>query len=534
MIARAGQRRQALPISTNAMEQFHQQLLNPASYPEATDTVSFKETHISRIYLTDRHAYKLKKPLDLGFLDFSSLEKRRHFCLEEVRLNRRYTSGVYLGVLPLRRSNGRVSFGGDGEIIDYAVQMRRLPEERMLNRLIEAEAPELPDAMPRLAAALRTVVAQSPVCSAEPAANLEVVRQNCLENFRQTRPAIGAALIEEAHTLVRRATCTDLEELAELMLAREAEGFVRDGHGDLHTANICMTEPICIYDCIEFNRRFRVADIAADLAFLLMDLEFLGRRDLAATLCRHFPVHQADHDLKRLLIFYKRYRAWVRGKVDAILAVDPDASPSTRRRGEQLARRYFNLALGYQLQPTLFLTAGLMGTGKTTLARALAATTGASHLRSDVVRKQLAGVPADQPCLDAYASGLYNGEMTARTYTALFEKTARLLAAQNSVVVDASFAAAGDRRRFLELADQTGCPAWLLHVQCPDSLTLHRLSRRRGDASDGRVELFPRQKADFSPINEATRVVTVDTSLLVDYNVQLILCRAITDRERPT
>ena len=514
------------------MEQFHQQLLDPSSYPEETRAVTFKETHISRIYLTDSHAYKLKKPLDLGFLDFSTLEKRHHYCREEVRLNRRYTTGVYLGVVALRRHNGKISFGGDGQVIDYAVQMRRLPEDRMLNRLIEADAPDLQEAMPQLGMALITLLDRSEVCRDEPVCNIDVVRENCTENFRQTRPAIGIALSEEAHTLSRRATEADLEELAELMLAREAGGLVREGHGDLHTANICLTEPICIYDCIEFNRRFRVADVAAELAFLIMDLEFLDRRDLAEMLCAHYQAHSADRDFMRLLPFYKRYRAWVRGKVDAILAAEPEASQATRRNAAQLARRYFNLALGYQLEPALFLTAGLMGVGKTTLARALARATGARHLRSDVFRKQLAGLPIEQPCRDDYATGLYSQEMTDRTYTELFNTTAGLLATECSVIVDASFAAENERRRFMDLADQVGRPVWLMHLECPDAVTLTRLDRRSDDASDGRRELFARQKAGFSQITSTRQVVTVDTSRHVDYNVQSILCWVLANQER--
>lgn len=516
------------------MEQFHQQLLDPTSYPEATRAVSFKETHISRIYLTDTHAYKVKKPLALGFLDFSTLEKRHHFCREEVRLNRRYTRGIYLGVIPLCQRNGQVAFGGRGQIIDYAVRMQRLPEERMLNRLIAAGASELPGAMPHLATALIAVAEQSPVCRNEERANLEVVKENCAENFHQTLPAVGTVLTSEAHQLAWRAAASDLENLADLMMAREAGGFVRDGHGDLHTANICLTDPICIYDCIEFNRRFRVADVAADLAFLLMDLEFLGRRDLAAILDRHYQSLSKDPDCRRLLPFYKSYRAWVRGKVDAILANDMEASRVTRRRAAEMARSYFNLALGYQLQPTLFLTAGLMGVGKTTLARALAGATGACHLRSDVVRKQLAGLPATKPCHAAYATGLYSRQMTTRTYAALLEATESQLAAGSSVIVDASFAAADDRRRFLTLADRMRRSAWLVHLTCPESLILKRLNRREDDASDGRAALFDRQKDDFSPLTAIEHMVTVDTSRPVDYNVQLILCKALNDRERPS
>lgn len=514
------------------MNHFHEHLLDPSAYPEEPREVAFKETHISRIYLTDSHAYKLKKPLNLGFLDFSTLEKRRHYCHEEVRLNRRFTTDIYLGVVTLRENKGVLAFGEHGRIVDYAVQMRRLPEQLMLNRLVKAQSPQLSSDMLRLGEALRSLLAKSEICRNQAVRNAEVVRQNCLENFDQTVPAIGTLLSAAAHNLMREITLRKLDNLQELMLEREARGWVRDGHGDLHTANICMTEPVCIYDCIEFNRRFRVADVIADLAFLIMDLEFLGRWDLADSLARHCRESVGSLDCDRLLPFYKSYRAWVRGKVDALLANEAAADGKTRDEAARLARRYFNLALGYQLKPTVFLTAGLMGVGKTTLARALAAATGARHLQADVVRKQLAGVPAQQPCRDDFGTGLYSDEMTARTYAELFRLTAGHLAEQCSVIVDASFARDEQRRSFVALAGEVGTTAWLVHLACPDVEALTRLEHRRNDASDGRMELFARQKAAFQPITAGGRVVTVDTSLAVDYNVQSLLCRALSDQEQ--
>ncbi len=514
------------------MGQFHQQLLDPSTYPEVTRSVAFKETHISRIYLTDQYVYKLKKPLNLGFLDFSTLEKRRHFCHEEVRLNQRFSTDIYLGVVELRLRRGKVCFGRQGELLDYAVHMRRLPESRMLNRLIETDSPGLAEDMTRLGVALHALMDQAEACRNETVRNLDVVKQNCAENFLQTRAAVGTILSAEGHALMEQVTQRDLSELAEIIRRREIEGFVRDGHGDLHTANICMTDPICIYDCIEFNRRFRVADITADLAFLLMDLEFLGRRDLADILLAHYLNYREDPDVMSLLPFYKRYRAWVRGKVDAMLATSADASEATRNTSGELARRYFNLALGYLLKPTLFLTCGLMGVGKTTLARALAAATGATHWRSDVVRKQLAGLPQEQACLDDFDAGLYQQAMTERTYHELFKRAAKLLAAQCSVIVDASFAREAERQRFMHLADQSGCPVWLVHLECPEAVALARLDSRRGDASDGRRELFAKQREGFDQLTAVGHIVKVDTSLPVDYNVQSLLCTVLTDQEQ--
>ncbi len=516
------------------MDQLHHQLLEPSAYPEATQAVDFKETHISRIYLTDSHAYKLKKPVDLGFLDFSTLEKRRHFCYEEVRLNRRFTSGIYMGVVELRQLNGKVCIGDRGRLIDYAVQMHRLPETRMLDHLIEAASTELSAAMPQLGKAVHKVLEQAETCRHEAVRNAEAVRRNCEDNFNQTISAIGSSLTSEAHKLMQSATQRDLVDLERVMLEREAKGFVRDGHGDLHTANICMTDPICIYDCIEFNRRYRVADIIADLAFLLMDLEFRGRRDLAEELMTQYKSQAATPHFEKLLPFYKQYRAWVRGKVSAMLATDPDTTTETREHAKKQACRYFNLALGYRIKPTLFLTSGLMGVGKTTLARALADATGAKHLRSDVARKQLAGLPEEQASKDAFGRGLYTPELTKKTYEVLFQTAAEFIISQQSVIVDASFAKEDQRKRFIRLATQAGCPAWLLHLECPDDVTLQRLDQRVDDASDGRRELYAWQKAGFSHFQAKNYVVTVDSTRAVDYNVQSLLCRALASQEQFT
>lgn len=514
-----------------AMNRFHQQLLEPSAYPETTKAVAFKETHISRIYLTDRHAYKLKKPLNLGFLDFSTLQKRHHYCNEEVRLNRRFANDTYLGVVTLRQQQEKIVFGSRGKLLDYAVKMRRLPEERMLNRLIETGAPALLHAMPQLYTALHRIMAVAETCHNESVRNVEVVKHNCEDNFSQTVSAIGITLTAEAHALMHKATQNDLKVLEGVILERETKGFVREGHGDLHTANICMTDPICVFDCIEFNRHFRVADIVADLAFLIMDLEFRDRRDLADTLTIHYQESSGDQDFAQLLPFYKQYRAWVRGKVETILTIDSQASTESREKAKKRAYRYFNLALGYRIKPTLFLFSGLMGVGKTTLARGLAQATGAIHLRSDIIRKQLAGVSEEQHCLDDFNTGVYSHELTEQTYKAIFRSAEEAFSRQNSVVIDASFASNDERERFMRLASQAGYPAWLLALECPDDVALERLDRRTGDASDGRRELYSRQKANFNNIAVANHVVTVDTTRPVDYNVQSLLCRVLTGQE---
>lgn len=514
------------------MDAFHQILLDPKTYPEKTTHVDFKETHISKVYLTDSYAYKFKKPLNLGFLDFSNIKKRQHYCLEEVRLNRRFSPKIYLGVVELFKHQNNLSLGhGPGKIIDYAVKMQRLPEQLMLDQMIAADEPGLASEMPRLAEALYNALENAEKCTNEPQRNAETVKRNWNENFLQTKDAVGSSLMAKAHKLMQKATEQDLTELQGLMTKREAKGFVRDGHGDLHTANICMTDPVCIYDCIEFNRRFRVADVVADLAFLIMDLEFRARRDLGEKLLASYQGWSIDHDLNRLLPFYKRYRAWTRGKVNSILAGEMNATSKARDDAGQMASRYFNLALGSLLSPTLFITTGLMGVGKSSLSRNLSCIIGAHHLRSDVIRKELYNIPEEQMHFDSFGSGLYNNDKTERTYEELFKRAQDLLVMNQHVVVDASFSRQLERRRFLEMAFNKGFPAILLHVYCADEIALQRLNRRGKDASDGRKEIYFDQKTSFEPIGPRDNPVGIDTSNSIDYNVQSILCQALNDRE---
>lgn len=513
-------------------QEMHQQLLDPATYPEPTGCVEYRETHISRVYLTDHYAYKLKKPLALGFLDFSTLERRGFFCAEEVRLNRRFAPDTYLGVARLQMDQGILRFNGRGSLVEYAVHMRRLPDERMLDRLIDDASPDLPDEIERLARHLAPLLGTSAICRNEAdGAHAEVVRGNCEENLAQTLPVIGRTLSAQAHRVMTEITRSQLARLEPIFAAREKHGYVRDGHGDLHARNICMTDPIRIYDCIEFCRRFRVDDIAAELAFLLMDLDFRGRRDLSERFLATYQDDASDPDLFSLLPFYKSYRAWVRGKVEALLADEPEVAPELRQQAIERSRRYFNLAIGYHVPPLLLLTAGLMGVGKSTFARALAGALGAELLRSDVIRKELAARATDSRHAEAFGEGLYAPAMTARTYAELLQQAERLLGRGKTVVVDASFARQADRRDFLALASRLAIPARLLHLHCEKATAMARLDQRQAegrDASDGRRELFEAQAAVFDPFPGGPGTIAIDSSAAVDYNVQNILCQLLT------
>ena len=514
----------------------HRALLRPEAYPEETGLIGHRETHISRLYFTDRHVYKIKKPVDFGFLNFTTLDRRRFYCYEEVRLNQRFCPGTYLDVVEIRKTAQQYRVGGEGEIVDYAVRMKRLPEERMLVHLLQAADPSLPAEMQRVGRRIALLHRASEIVRSDGGrSDLDTLRHNWQENFTQTAPFVGHTLCacgqEECTAYVERFIAAH----ASLLLQRQEQGCVRDGHGDLHAEHICLTDPVCIYDCIEFNRRFRVADVVADLAFLLMDLDFRERRDLGSiTLAAYSKACKADRELPLLLPFYKVYRAWVRGKVESLLAADAAAEAEARNAAAGRSRRYFSLALGYLCPPVLVMTCGLMGVGKTTVARSLAAALGATLLRTDELRKTLAGLPATASKPEQFGAGIYSAEMTAKTYDLLLERSLAALAAGESVIADAAFSRRAERERFAAAAKRMGFPWLIALMECPTDTALERLDRRQAmgrDASDGRRELFANQAATFEPPAETENIIRIDTAGDVDYNVQRILC-AIIERDR--
>lgn len=509
-------------------EPLHTAMLHPETYPEKTGPIEFRETHVSRLYFTDRHVYKVKKPVDFGFLNFMTLDRRRFYCHEEVRLNRRFCPGTYLGVVDIRRSGQKIRVAGEGSVLDYAVFMERLPEDRMLNRLLEHDQADLPEEMERLARRLAQLHGESPICRRNGGtSNLEVVRLNWRENFDQTAEAVGETLAVEAYDLCKAYVEQFLDTHSDLFLEREEKGFVREGHGDLHADHICLTEPIRIYDCIEFNRRFRVADIASDLAFLLMDLELRGRHDLSTALLSTYLSHLEDRqDFRRLLPFYKLYRAYIRGKVESFLGSDRSAEEEHRRQGRQRARRFFNLALAYLCPPSLIITCGLMGTGKTTLAGKLAELLQGSLLRSDILRKKLAGIEASDRSTEPFGRGIYSKAFTKKTYDGLLEEAMAVVKNGRTAVVDASFADRRERELFRQAALRAGVPFLLMWVKCDEETALDRLDRREAagrDASDGRRELYRQQVEAFDPVSETEDPIRVDTRNELDYTVHFAL-----------
>jgi aminoglycoside phosphotransferase family enzyme len=323
-------------------------LLQPHAYSHPAERIELRETHISWVILAGPYVYKVKKPVDLGFLDFTTIDRRAADCADEVRLNRRLCPDVYLGVIEIVERDGSYFVGGPGRPVEPAVWMRRLPDEGMLPSLLAREAvgPELVRSIGRRLAAFHAEAATG--AGVDVYGSPATVRANWEENFAQTAPFLGRTLAPSIRTRIGDFVERFLAEQHELLERRVAEGRIRDGHGDLHAASICIEgRRVQIFDCLEFAARFRCSDVAAEVAFLAMDLDHYGHADLGAAFVDEYVQHSGDTELRVLLDFYRCYRAYVRGKVASLRLNEPGLSANDRAAITSETRAYFDLARRY-------------------------------------------------------------------------------------------------------------------------------------------------------------------------------------------
>ncbi len=473
------------------------------------ESVQVVQTHISIVFIAGELVYKIKKPLNLGFLDFTTLEKRRYFCSQEVKLNSRFSEGIYLGVASIYQSAAGVNFNGDGEEIEVAVLMRRVPEERTMNHMLRDNliSPEFLDALADRIAYFHCKASRGRDIAGF--GSVEVIRQNVAENFDQVRPFVGRTIDDETFQDISRRSMNFLEHHKGLLQARVKEGFIRDCHGDLHVDHVVMLDQIMLYDCIEFNDRFRYGDTAADLGFLLMDLDFLGYPAFARRVAERYARSADDPGSLRLLPFYESYRVFVRGKVLGFELEEAEIPSEEKEKVLATARDYFKLSLSYlkpRPAPVLLITVGLVATGKSYLAGMLGKRLGIEPLRSDLLRKEIHGLPPFQHQLDTFEKGIYTPE---RTYGALLEKARQALANGDSVILDASFVHYEYRVRARELARETNARFKLIECTAPEHAVKARLEQRptkKDEPSDATWEIYQEQKEAFEPIRTEERM----------------------------
>lgn len=494
-------------------------LADPATWPGAAHDLRLLQTHISSVVLVDGDAYKLKKPLNLGFLDYSSLDRRRHFCEEEIRLNGRLAPSVYLDVVPLTGTPEQPCIGGEGQPIDWAVHMRRFDPADVLAECPERLTPALIDRLAEDIARFHQSAAVAP----EAFGSLAEIAEPMRDNIRQIHARRGAerAKLETLECWLEE----QLERHAALIERRRSQGRVRECHGDLHLGNIVLIDdaPV-IFDGIEFNPALRFIDVYADLAFLTMDLTRLGREDLARRLLDGYLAITGDYEGLPLLRLYEVYRAMVRAKVAAIHAGERNLSAAEREQIVAELRRYLRVAasLGRASQAGLVITCGVSGSGKSFVAEQVLAGVPAVRVRSDVERKRLAGLPADADS-SAQDVDLYSEQMTERTYQRLRELAAGIIDAGFVALVDATCLKQAQRQRFAELAAEKGAPFVILECDAPAEVLEARVRERLaagGDASEADLQVQAMQQAGREPLagSEREQAVTVSPDHPLDIN----------------
>jgi aminoglycoside phosphotransferase family enzyme/predicted kinase len=487
-------------------------LTDPAAYPHRPDRVEVRQTHISAVFLAGDRVYKVKKPVNLGFLDFSTAEQRKHFCEEEVRLNRRLAPHVYLGVVPVTADGGRLRVEGVGEPVEWAAKMVRLPDgTSLLDRVSRGDVGAADvERLAEFLAAFHCTAAGGPTVAA--GGRFVVVAGNARDNFTQAEAHVGTTLSRAVFARLRVLTDVHLDRLRELIEARADRGVPRDTHGDLHLDHVYFHpdgRPFAI-DCIEFSERFRHADPAADLAFLLMDLRFHHRPDLAAALERAYARASGDAELGELLPFYVAYRAVVRAKVEGMERAEAEVPASERAAAGERARGHWLLALGVleepARRPALAFVGGLSGTGKSYLARRVAAAAGFEVIRADVVRKELAGLRETE----RGGVELYDPAHTARTYAECLARTDALLFEGKRVLLDATFRTAAHRRDVIELARRRRVPVLGVACEARPETVRQRLAARTGDASDATWETYLGQRREWDAAGDEMLTVATD------------------------
>lgn len=472
------------------------------SYPHPAAMLAHRETHISHVFLAGPFAYKLKKPIRFPFLDASTLALRRKWCRLEVALNRRLAPDLYLGVVPVVETGGGLRLGGRGRVVEWLVRMRRLPEERMLDQMVRRRGVSRWDAE-RVADRLARFFKRAPRGPRIRRWGMpDRLATLVLGNLAECRAFVGRAVSAEDLDFIEEAFRRFLFLHEPLLLRRVRRDRVIDGHGDLRCENICLTDPVTVFDCVEFEPAFRRGDMAGDLAFLLMDLEFRGRPDLARAALARYRRAARDPGADRLLPFYQCHRSLVRGKVRGLAWLQHPGTPRGRRLW-RMARRHFALARRYAeriVPPMLVVIGGTIGTGKSTLARSLAGGLGATWLQTDEIRRKEFGRLRRHG--QGFAEGLYAPRVSEQVYRRMLRRADDLLRRGRSAVCDGTFSKAAGRRQLREIARRRGALFHFFECTAPRRAAMRRvgarLARRTG-LSEARPEFYDRMKAEFDP-----------------------------------
>ena len=476
------------------------------------------QTHISWVFLTGEYAYKLKKPVDFGFLDFTSLEKRKFFLEEELRLNKRMSSDLYLEVLPISKKDDGYILGQDDEIEEYVLKMRQFPQECLLINMFKS-GKITKDLMKKLGKTVADFHQNNLTNNyIKTFGQIDVIRASIDENYKVTHKYIGIAQTSEKYQECQQFTDNFLTTKKDVLLSRISDHKIKECHGDLHLKNICYWHnKLYLFDCIEFNEPFRFVDVIYDVAFTIMDLDARGRSDLGNIFLNSYLEKTGDWQGIEVLPLYLCRQAYVRAKVTSFLLDDADISEAEKEKEIVTAKQYYDLAWQYTQSSTgqIILMAGLSGSGKTTIASELAPQLNAIHIRSDAVRKHLAGIPLEQKA----PAEIYSQEWNKKTYNELL-RLGVLLAKQGfTIILDATYNRQQSREQIITETTPHNIPVAIIYCHAPQAVLRQRLIKRDNDISDATIEVMERQVFEAFTLQEQTYVENGD-KLLTEYNIR--------------
>jgi uncharacterized protein len=499
-------------VSDAVLPDLIQAMLKPEFYPHpVTEPIELVQTHISYVLLTGDFVYKLKKPVNFGFLDFSTLEKRQHFAGEEVRLNQRGAAKLYLGVVAITQSENAFAIEGAGEAVEYAVKMQQFPQDTLLSEMFDQG---------RLDQALIVTLAKELAQfhgkserndHIRTYGTVAAIRQAFDENYSQSVGYIDRAQTQAQWDATKAYSDRIFDSQGDLFEARVQADKIRECHGDIHLRNIAYwQDEMLLFDCIEFNEPFRFVDTMYDVAFVCMDLDARGRSDYANLLLNTYLEQTGDYEGVQVLPLYLSRQAYVRAKVTSFLLDDPGIPETVKVASAKTAADYYRLAYDYTQGTTgkLIVMSGFSGSGKSTVARQLAQAHNGIQIRSDAVRKHLAGIPVEQKGEDS----IYTAEMSAKTFDRMLSLGLLLAKQGQTVILDGRYDSVSARSTVIEQARNAGLDLSIVHCDAPMDVLKERVADRTGDIADADVAVLSRQT--FEDFTEAEKpfVKSIDTT----------------------
>ncbi|MDH5612150.1 MAG: AAA family ATPase [Gammaproteobacteria bacterium] len=503
-------------------------MLKPVAYDHPVKNIELIETHISWVILTGDFVYKIKKPVNYGFLDFSTLEKRHQCCLNELRLNRRLAPAIYLDVVSITGTEEKPVIAGSGEVFEYAVKMKQFPQSAQLDFMLAAGElrAEHMDAIANMVADFHRHIDIAD--GTMNYGNNDILYLPVTENFEQIRDHLDITPYTDTLARLQSWNKSTFEKLATVFEQRKQNGFVRECHGDIHLRNLVWLEDgPTAFDCIEFNVHLRWIDVISEVAFLVMDLQDRQQPHLANRFLNSYLEATGDYAGLAILRFYLCYRALVRAKVDALRLAQKNISEQGRQQTLTEFESYLRLASTYTLAstPELILMRGLSASGKSTVAQLLVDATGMIRIRSDVERKRLFSLPLTSNVKVSHKidAGIYSQQASLQTYSKLIELVSLVINAGYSVIVDAAFLKYEQRVPFLRLAESLGVAYTILEVSAPEEILRQRIVEKRHDVSDADLTVLEHQIANWQPLHEDEKYNTLHINTGQTYDIKTLI-----------